>query len=1297
MRSLTALRALPLASFGLLVASLAGAAPSRNEDLSFERAPAARSVPSVPGRTGLESRVAWTDERTGAPSFVWGMLDRAGTDPKAPVEDAARSHLAKHAALYGVSESALGATRVVRVHDTGRGGIVVIFRQSLDGAALLGHDVKVLMRRDRALVAISGNLRGDLAAAKVAPRALPAEEALARALSDLYAQPIDAQSFAPNAERQRGAWARFDVVKAGELTFDGPARVRPVVFSDGERLVHAHQVEFFSRIAGPRWDAFGYVIDAQKGRVLQRRNLTSHAEYEYRVWADTTGDKRPLDGPIADFTPHPTGVPDGSYPDFVPSTLVTMEGFNQFGDRWLPDGATETSGNNVDAYTDHDDSNSVAGDTRGVVTSPGVFDHTYDVLLGPTADSEQEMAAVTQLFYTTNWLHDHWYDSGFDEAAGNAQVDNYDRGGADGDPLRCEAQDAFDDGASNNANMATPSDGASPRMQMFVWNGPAGPRSLMIDALAQSLQTNVASFGPESFDLTGEVVLVDDGTPAITNGCEAPTNDVVSKIVLVDRGDCSFQQKVETAEAAGAIGVLLANNQGGPPPFMPGQNGATIPVMSVSQADGAAIKAVLLGGPVTATLHREATVDADGTIDNTVVAHEWGHYLHHRLVDCGLNQCGGQSEGWGDFIALMMTVREGDDLSGGFADSIYASIASTDAAYYGIRRVPYSTDFALNPLTFQHIQFSADLPDTTPISPGVPNNAEVHNSGEIWATMMFEAYVAILRESQGPSPKYSFDEARRRMADYVVAGMVLAPVEPTFTEQRDAIIAAAYAADPEDAQLIAEGFAKRGAGSCAISPPRGSFDNEGVVESFEVAPAVTILDVTLTDGEDSCDGDGVLDANEVGRVDISLANMGYLPAEGTVVTITSSTPGVMFPNGDEVAVDVLDGFGQQHLSFDVQVTGLTGPDFVELEVTATNPASCNPTVVSLQRPFVNFDTKLASSTYDDFESSVDLWDLNGQSSELIWSKQTEESGNTLWHGVDYSSISDTSLETPELTVADGEDLVLTFQHRFKFEASQTDPADPNTFVYWDGGVIEVRKVGSTWKDVSEYASVDYVGTLGNLADNPLSDRDAFAGESEGYPAMQEVKLDFANEFAGETIAFRFRIGTDQAASEVGWEIDDVDVRGLVDMPFPKIVSDLQACSADATPIAIGGDDLEVEEGETVTLDGSESTDPDGDALAFEWIQLDGPPVELEADGAAITFVAPDVEDVTKLRFRLTVSSNGLTDTATVNVTVTPERPFEPTGGCDCTVPAAPRPGAGFFAAALGLAAMLRRRRALRTR
>ncbi|MGH3923055.1 MAG: M36 family metallopeptidase, partial [Pseudonocardiaceae bacterium] len=77
-------------------------------------------------------------------------------------------------------------------------------------------------------------------------------------------------------------------------------------------------------------------------------------------------------------------------------------------------------------------------------------------------------AAVTNLFYWNNIIHDVLYEYGFDDPSGNFQVNNYGRGGNGGDGVRAEAQDG---GGINNANFSTPAmDGSPPRMQMYLWN-----------------------------------------------------------------------------------------------------------------------------------------------------------------------------------------------------------------------------------------------------------------------------------------------------------------------------------------------------------------------------------------------------------------------------------------------------------------------------------------------------------------------------------------------------------------------------------------------------------------------------------------------------------------------------------------------------------------------------------------------------------------------------------------------------------------------------------------------------------
>ncbi|MBU5636528.1 HYR domain-containing protein [Geomonas sp. Red69] len=71
----------------------------------------------------------------------------------------------------------------------------------------------------------------------------------------------------------------------------------------------------------------------------------------------------------------------------------------------------------------------------------------------------------------------------------------------------------------------------------------------------------------------------------------------------------------------------------------------------------------------------------------------------------------------------------------------------------------------------------------------------------------------------------------------------------------------------------------------------------------------------------------------------------------------------------------------------------------------------------------------------------------------------------------------------------------------------------------------------------------------------------------------------------------------------------------------------------------------VYEGSQVTLDGSGSSDPDGNPLSYSWSQLSGPAVTLTTAGAGATFSAPsDVPfpNGTSLSFRLTVSDGSLT-------------------------------------------------------
>jgi hypothetical protein len=129
---------------------------------------------------------------------------------------------------------------------------------------------------------------------------------------------------------------------------------------------------------------------------------------------------------------------------------------------------------------------------------------------------------------------------------------------------------------------------------------------------------NQATFGPVATagNFSGGIVAAVTGGNG--EGCVPFDNAaaVAGHLALVDRGSCAFTVKVDNAQLAGATGVIIANNQAGT--VVPGGvpvNPVTIPVVSVSQADGSTLKANLAGltGGV-ATGATRAGADAAGNV-----------------------------------------------------------------------------------------------------------------------------------------------------------------------------------------------------------------------------------------------------------------------------------------------------------------------------------------------------------------------------------------------------------------------------------------------------------------------------------------------------------------------------------------------------------------------------------------------------------------------------------------------------------------------------------------------------------
>ncbi|EZG03223.1 extracellular metalloproteinase 1 [Trichophyton rubrum CBS 735.88] len=146
---------------------------------------------------------------------------------------------------------------------------------------------------------------------------------------------------------------------------------------------------------------------------------------------------------------------------------------------WLSDGHnnyTATRGNNAIAQYNPDGGNDYENNYR---PSPKnlKFEYPYSPDMNPPKTYID--ASVTELFYTSNICHDLYYMLGFNEKAGNFQVNNRGQGGKGNDFVILNAQDGS---GTNNANFATPPDGQPGRMRAYIWTRANPPRDASFEA-----------------------------------------------------------------------------------------------------------------------------------------------------------------------------------------------------------------------------------------------------------------------------------------------------------------------------------------------------------------------------------------------------------------------------------------------------------------------------------------------------------------------------------------------------------------------------------------------------------------------------------------------------------------------------------------------------------------------------------------------------------------------------------------------------------------------------------------------
>jgi extracellular elastinolytic metalloproteinase len=382
----------------------------------------------------------------------------------------AMSYLRTHTAELSLTSADLADIAVTDRYTDAYNGVTHIYlRQRFEGIEVYQANININIARDGSVINMGNsfipNLRSQI---KGTTPQISTTQAVERAAEHLGLKPTRAIS----PQRAPAGVNSATVLSDGGISRRAiPVKLVYQPMADGVRLAWDLEIEVPS---GQNY--WSMRVDAASGAVLDKLDYVDHDLWESvdQIAArafDIPAKGVTTSGPAAPALQASTGsynifaIPVES-PNFGSRTVVTNPAdttASPFGwhDTNGAAGAefTVTRGNNVNAAED--------GNNRGFQPNGGAsltFNFPLDLTQQPDA---YESAAITNLFYANNIMHDVFYRYGFTEAAGNFQTNNYGHGGAANDAVIADAQDSS---GTNNANFSTPADGSAGHMQMFLWN-----------------------------------------------------------------------------------------------------------------------------------------------------------------------------------------------------------------------------------------------------------------------------------------------------------------------------------------------------------------------------------------------------------------------------------------------------------------------------------------------------------------------------------------------------------------------------------------------------------------------------------------------------------------------------------------------------------------------------------------------------------------------------------------------------------------------------------------------------------
>lgn len=241
-------------------------------------------------------------------------------------------------------------------------------------------------------------------------------------------------------------------------------------------------------------------------------------------------------------------------------------------------------------------------------------------------------------------------------------------------------------------------------------------------------------------------------------------------------------------------------------------------------------------------------------------------------------------------------------------------------------------------------------------------------------------------------------------------------------------------------------------------------------------------------------------------------------------------------------------------SFTVSNTLAEGARFY-WRVTAMN--NCGPGAVSAENDFTTIapgqcpaGTSPNVVYSEDMENGAPGWtmpaDPFGSGNTWTLSDVRQNSGQMSFMATDVDSSSDQYLVSPSISVPSiaQQPITLSFWNFQNLEANTGAGLD----ACWDAGLLEVSTDGgNTWIQVpdSSLLTDPYNGPVTINNASPISGLPAWCADDINAASgdQEVVSIVDMSAYAGQNVQLRFRLGTDGAAADEGWYIDDVEVQG----------------------------------------------------------------------------------------------------------------------------------------------------------